>query len=325
MTTRFHNPWPDSEPHGLRDLMRWAAERRAGTLAPNPPRGSLPTAPPAVAHPHAAAGELRATWIGHSTALLQLGGRNVLTDPVFSERAFPVQWMGPRRLMDPGVPIEALPPLDLVVISHSHYDHLDRPTVRRLAREHPEAVWVVPLGLGAYIRPWGARQVVELGWWQEAAAAGVRVRATPARHFSARRLGDRNRTLWCGFSLEAGGRRVLFTGDTAYHSEFGLIGERHGPFDLTMIPIGAYDPRWFMHVVHVDPDEAVRIYQDLTGAHPGAPLPVMLGIHWGTFRLTDEPVDEPPRRAAERWRTVGLPAERLWIAAFGETRVIGGP
>ena len=320
MATLFRNPWPDSEPRGFRDLIRWALERRTHPRVPTPPRGTFPSAQPAIIRPRAAAGDFTATWIGHSTVLLQLGGVNALTDPVFSERAFPVQWMGPRRVMDPGLTIEALPPLDLVLLSHSHYDHLDRPAVIRLARSQPDATWVVPLGLGAYIRPWGVRRVIELDWWQETVAAGVRITATPARHFSARRPGDRNRTLWCGFAVESAGRRVFFAGDTAYHPEFGKVAERAGPFDLVMLPIGAYDPRWFMHVVHVDPEEAVRVYQDLVAAHPAAPLALMLGLHWGTFRLTDEPMDEPPRRTAARWREAMLPEDRLWIAAVGETR-----
>jgi N-acyl-phosphatidylethanolamine-hydrolysing phospholipase D len=224
--------------------------------------------------------------------------------------------------MDPALPLDALPPLDVVLLSHSHYDHLDRPAVKRLARAHPRATWVVPLGLGAYVHGWGVREIVELDWWQQAAVGALRVTATPARHFSARRLGDRNRTLWCGFALEGAGGRVLFAGDTAYHPEFGAVGARCGPFDLVLVPIGAYDPRWFMHVVHVDPEEAVRIYQDLTAPHPGAPPPLMLGIHWGTFRLTDEAMDEPPRRAAARWRELGLDEGRLWIARFGETRTV---
>jgi L-ascorbate metabolism protein UlaG (beta-lactamase superfamily) len=165
------------------------------------------------------------------------------------------------------------------------------------------------------------RKIVELDWWQAASVVGgLRVTATPARHFSARRIGDRNKTLWCGFAFELAGTRVLFAGDTAYHPEFGEVGARCGPFDLVMLPIGAYDPRWFMHVVHTDPEEAVQIYQDVTAPHPGKPLPLMLGIHWGTFRLTDEAMDEPPRRTAVRWRALGLDDERLWIATFGETR-----
>ena len=317
---RFRNPWPRSEPHGLGALLRWTRERRSRKLTASPVRGSFPVAVPVIVHPRAGPAELSATWVGHSTVLLQMGGLNLLTDPVFSERAFPVQWMGPRRLMDPGLAIDALPTLDVVLISHSHYDHLDRPAVRRIARAHPAATWIVPLGLGAYLRPWGPREIIELDWWQEVEARGLRVTATPARHFSARRLGDRNRTLWSGFALAVGDMRAWFAGDTGYHPEFGEIGRRCGPFDLVMIPIGAYDPRWFMERVHVDPDEAVRIYQDLTAAHRGQARPLMLGIHWGTFRLTDEPMDEPPRRTAVRWRALGLDQDRLWIARFGETR-----
>ena len=149
---------------------------------------------------------------------------------------------------------------------------------------------------------------------------GMSVTATPARHFSARRLGDRNRTLWCGFAIARAGRRAYFAGDTAAHPEFRTIGERCGPFDLLVVPIGAYDPRWFMQVVHVDPEEAVQLYRDVCAATQDAEPPLMLGVHWGTFRLTDEPMDEPPRRAAVAWATAGLPTEKLWIARFGETR-----
>jgi N-acyl-phosphatidylethanolamine-hydrolysing phospholipase D len=252
--------------------------------------------------------------------LLQFGGLNLITDPVFSQRASPVQWMGPRRVMAPALELEALPPLDVVVLSHNHYDHLDKGAVKRLARTHPHIAWVVPLGLGARIRHWGARDIVELDWWQSTLIRGLRVTAAPARHFSARGLRDRNRSLWCGYGFEGGGKRAYFVGDTAYHPEFVTIGAAWGRFDLVMIPIGAYDPRWFMHNVHVDPEEAVQIYQDLIAAHAGEPLPLMLAIHWGTFRLTDEPMDEPPRRTLARWRATGLAEERLWIARFGETR-----
>ncbi|MGZ5177629.1 MAG: MBL fold metallo-hydrolase [Burkholderiales bacterium] len=316
----FQNPWPDSEPHGVKDLVRWMRERRTNARVPTPPRGSFPTATPAITHPRAADSVHTATWIGHSTVLLQTGGLNVLTDPVFSERAFPVQWMGPRRVMPPALEIDALPPIDIVLLTHSHYDHLDKPAVKRLARKHPLARWIVPLGLAAYVRGWGAREIVELDWWQQAEVNGVRITATPARHFSARRLGDRNKSLWCGYALASGDHRAYFAGDTAYHPEFPDIGARCGPFDLVMMPVGAYDPRWFMHIVHVNPEEAVQAYSDLVGAHDQAALPLMLGIHWGTFRLTDEPMDEPPRRTSARWRELGLDESWLWIAKFGETR-----
>jgi N-acyl-phosphatidylethanolamine-hydrolysing phospholipase D len=298
-------------------VLRWSIERRRQRHAATPPRSSFPTKVPRVVHPRADAAAFTATWIGQATTLLQMGGLNVLTDPMFSERAFPVQWMGPRRVMPPGLPLDALPPLDVVLLSHNHYDHLDRPAVKRLARAHPQAAWIVPLGLGAYVRAWGVSEIVELDWWRQSDVRGLRVTATPARHFSARRVGDRCKTLWCGFAFETAGRRAYFAGDTAYHPQFGEIAARCGPFDFVMMPIGAYDPRWFMHVVHVDPEEAVQAYVDLTSAGPS---PLMLAIHWGTFRLTDEPMDEPPRRAAAAWGKQGLDSTRLWIAAFGETR-----
>jgi len=319
---RFRNPWPASEPHGLGDVLRFFRESRSRPRAPTPPRGSFPVATPAVAYPTAGADERRATWIGHATVLLQLNGVNLITDPMFSQRAFPVQWMGPRRVMDPGLALDRLPPLDVVLVSHNHYDHLDRPAVKRIARAHPQATWVVPLGLGGYLRGWGAHAIVELDWWQQLEVHGVRVTATPARHFSNRRLGDRNRSLWCGYALDLDGWRAWFAGDTAYHPQFGEIGSRTGPFDFAMVPIGAYDPRWFMERVHVDPEEALRAYGEVTAAHRDAPHPLMLALHWGTFRLTDEPMDEPPRRALARWREMGLEDDRLWVAAFGETRAL---
>jgi N-acyl-phosphatidylethanolamine-hydrolysing phospholipase D len=295
-------------------------ERRREGRVPSPPRGSFPTATPDVASPRLACNAATATWIGHSTVLLQAGGLNILTDPMFSERASPVQWIGPRRIMPPALALESLPPLDVVLLSHSHYDHLDKSSVKRLARLHPDATWVAPLALGAYLRGFGVRNIVELDWWQRAEVRGVSVTATPARHFSARRLGDRNKTLWCGYAVEVAGRRIYFAGDTAYHPEFGTIAERCGPFEFVMMPIGAYDPRWFMHVMHVNPDEAIQACVDMRASHPGQPMPLVLGIHWGTFRLTDEPMDEPPRRAMELWRERGLDPGRLWIARFGETR-----
>jgi N-acyl-phosphatidylethanolamine-hydrolysing phospholipase D len=318
----FRNPWPDSEPHGLGDVLRWARERRGMPRSPTPARGSFPAAIPAVSHPRGAHDVATATWIGHSTVLLQVGGLNILTDPMWGERAFPVQWLGPRRVMDPALALGSLPPLDVVLLSHSHYDHLDKGTVKRLARRHPDATWVAPLKLGAYLKGFGVRDVVELDWWHTTEVRGATISGTPSRHFSARRVRDRNRTLWSGFALAIAGRRVYFAGDSAYHPEFAEIGSRYGPLDLVLMPIGAYDPRWFMRIVHVDPEEAVRAYTDLVSASAGATLPLMLGIHWGTFRLTDEPMDEPPRRAREAWRAAGLPDEKLWIARFGETRAL---
>lgn len=317
---RFRNPWPGREPHRIHDVIRMLGEQLGPGRAPNPARGSFPADEPEISLPNAADGTATATWVGHSTVLLQMGAVNILTDPMWSERASPMQWMGPRRVMPPGVGFDALPPIDVVLLSHNHYDHLDEATARRLARAHPEARWIVPARLGRYLQRWGVRHATELDWWEEADVAGATITATPACHFSARRLGDRNRTLWCGYAIGHAGRRAWFAGDTAYHPEFAEISRRCGPFDLALIPVGAYAPRWFMRVVHVDPAEAVRLYQDLVSAHPAAPGPLMLAIHWGTFRLTSEPMEEPPRRTRECWKAAGLDDARLWTARFGETR-----
>jgi N-acyl-phosphatidylethanolamine-hydrolysing phospholipase D len=317
----FRNPWPDGELPGWGAALRFFSERLKGTRARSPRRNTFPVSTPVISYPRAGEADFAATWVGHSTVLLQLGGLNVLTDPVFSQRASPFQWMGPRRITDPGLPIGALPPLDIVLLSHNHYDHLDRPAVKRLAKAHPDATWIAPLRLGAYLRGCGVREVFELDWWQQTVVKDVHITATPSRHFSGRGP-RRNESLWCGYAFEAHGKRAYFAGDTAYHPEFGEIGARCGPFDFVMLPIGAYDPRWFMHVVHADPEEAVQIYQDLVAPHPDKLLPLMLCMHWGTFRLTDEPMDEPPRRAVARWSVVGLDPDRLWVARFGETRKI---
>ena len=280
----------------------------------------MPVVTPAPVVPRAPADDLTVTWIGHASCLIQLGGHNILTDPMWSGRASPVQWAGPRRLVPVPMSMDALPPIDVVLISHDHYDHLDRTTVRRLSRLHGAAVWFAPLGVGQRLRRWGAADVRELDWWQSATAGGIDVSCTPARHFSGRTLWDRMATLWCGWTIATGGRRAFFAGDTAYHPEFAEIARRHGPFDVAVLPIGAYDPRWFMAGVHMDPEDAVRAYRDLVSVHAEDRAPVMVPIHWGTFRLTDEPLDEPPVRLRNAWAGAGLPDERLWLLAHGETQ-----
>ena len=317
----YRNPWPDAEPRGLRDVVRWSLERRKQALPGDPRAGSFPIAQPTFSE-RGAAGELSATWIGHSTVLLQLGAINILTDPMWSERASPVSFAGPRRFVQPAFSLDSLPSIDVVLISHNHYDHLDRPTVRALARRMPEAEWIVPLGLSPRIRAWGGDRVREADWWEtvdiRSARGTASISSTPAQHFSARGLWDRGRTLWCSWAVSAGGRRAFFAGDTAYHPEFSAIGERYGPFDLSMLPVGAYEPRWFMKTVHMNPPEALRAYAELTG--PRAGELAMLPIHWGTFRLTDEAMHEPPQWTAQLWGEAGYSRDRLWLLEHGETR-----
>ena len=315
----YQNPWPNTALSGFRDFLRWRlVERRNHPIAPNPPRDSLPRRPPSIALPRAEPGYRSLTWIGHATALLQLGRVNILTDPMWSERASPLQWIGPRRLMSPGLDFEALPPLDLVVLSHNHYDHLDAGTVRRIAARFPDTLWLCPLGLGQLLHSFGVRQAIERDWWQTAETPMFSATCAPAQHFSARGLGDRNETLWCSWIVQADGARVFFAGDTALHPAFADIGARLGPFDLVMLPIGAYEPRWFMRRVHMNPADAVAAYRAVVDGAPVAPP--CFAMHWGTFRLTDEPVEEPPLRFAQCWHEAGLPASANWTLAHGETR-----
>jgi N-acyl-phosphatidylethanolamine-hydrolysing phospholipase D len=319
---RFVNPWPGSVEHGLRDFLRWTAERRRHPPPPDPDPSLFPRVAPAFAQPRAPDDALTATWVGHSSVLLQIGTLNVLTDPIWSERASPVRFAGPRRWVPPGIALAALPPIDLVLISHNHYDHLDLATVRDLVARFPAARWLAPSGVAAWLKARGAGNTTEHGWWDTVDANGYTAACVPARHFSARTLWDRNRTLWCGWVIRAGTRGVYFAGDTGYHPDFAEVARRHGPFDLVALPIGAYEPRWFMQQVHMNPDEALRAYQELSDARlrDDGDAPVMLPIHWGTFKLTDEPMDEPPRRLRDGWRAGGLPSADLWLLAHGETR-----
>lgn len=270
---------------------------------------------PSFVAPRAPASQLTVTWVGHASLLIQLNGLNILTDPMWSERASPARFAGPKRWVAPGIALDALPPLDVILQSHNHYDHLDDYTVRQLVRRHPQAFWVTSLGLAPFIRKRGAsvNAVVELDWWEEHRVDSVRISATPAMHFSSRGIGDRGDTLWCGFALAAGsGRRVFFAGDTGFHPDFGVIGERLGPFDVAFLPIGAYEPRWFMRYLHMNPEEAVDAFRVLNAR-------VMVPIHWGTFKLTDEAMDEPPARARSAWRAAQLADDRYRQLAHGET------
>jgi N-acyl-phosphatidylethanolamine-hydrolysing phospholipase D len=321
---RYSNPWPGSVERGLADVLRWMAERRRSPPPPDPPLSAFSSATPAFTRPRAGERALGATWVGHAATLLQLGALNVLTDPVWGERASPFRFVGPRRRVPPGIAFDDLPPIDLILVSHDHYDHLDRPTVRRLARRFPDARWAAPAGVGRWLRRAGAAAVSEHVWWDSERADDLTVSCVPARHFSGRTPWGRNRTLWCGWVVRAGGRAVFFAGDTAWHPEFAEIAHRFGPFDLALLPIGAYAPRWMMEPVHMEPEEAVQAYRQLVETHEalGHPPPSMLPIHWGTFRLTDEPLDEPPRRLAEAWRSAGLAPERLWLLRPGETRTL---
>ncbi len=253
------------------------------------------------------------TWVGHASFLVQLDGVNVLTDPQWSQRASPVTFGGPGRLTPPGLRFEDLPPIDVVVISHDHYDHLDVATVRRLAAERRPR-FLVPLGLKAWFAREGITDVEELDWWQSADVRGVRFTCVPAQHFSGRSLWTHNRTLWSGWTIAGRDRRAFFGGDSAYNQRmFADIGTRLGPFDVAAIAIGAYLPPAIMHGVHTTPEEALQASIDLHARR-------LVAMHWGTFDLAEEPPDDPPRRLLAEVARRGFDAERVWLLAAGETR-----
>jgi N-acyl-phosphatidylethanolamine-hydrolysing phospholipase D len=322
---RFRIPWPleVADQRGRGGVLRWQWERLFQQRAPNPSSSDVPVVPHAVATPRAARGEIRVTWAGHASFLVQAGGLNVLTDPHWSLRASPTQRIGPARFQPPGIPFDELPPIDAVVLSHDHFDHLDRGTVERLRDRFGAGLrWITPLGYRGWFGDLGV-SVTELDWWDETTVDGpegaARVVCTPAQHWTRRTLRETNSRLWASFALLLpGGARVYFGGDSGYFAGYREIGERLGPFDVSILPIGAYDPRWFMAPAHMNPEEAVRAWRELGGR--GAFVP----MHWGTFRLTDEDPLEPPVRLRAAWEAGGLPAGDLHVLRHGETLALPG-
>lgn len=253
------------------------------------------------------------TWIGHSTLLVQLDHVTFLTDPIWSEWASPAPGIGPRRLVDPGVALDALPKIDFVVISHNHYDHLDVPTLRSLARRSPETRFLVPLGNAELLRDAGISRVEEFDWGQTAQHGGVTIHCLPSQHWSRRGLLDERRALWAAWAVTGPGRKFYFAGDSGYTDGFERAGRAIGPFDLAAVPIGAYRPEALMRPAHLDPEEAVRAGRDLRARQ-------LVAIHFGTFDLADEPIDEPPVRFREAARSAGISDDDAWVLAVGETR-----
>jgi len=256
------------------------------------------------------------TWLGHASFLIQIGDKTVLIDPYLGETAGPTGF-GPKRFVPPALAVDELPRIDLLLVSHNHYDHLDLPTLRRLTGKSESEV-VVPLRLGDFFRRLGYRRVHELDWYEERRFQALRVQALPAVHFSRRRPFDRNRSLWCGFALQAEGHKLYFSGDTAHGEVFRQVGEVAGGFDLAIVGIGAYLPRRIMRASHTTPEEALALARDLGAAR-------VLGMHWGTVVLTDEDPFEPPQRFRRAAEASGLEPERAWLMAIGETRALPGP
>ncbi len=311
---------PVPQAAGMGSLVR----RWLGGNEPRVPREPVPTLPiDPLRYATLPASGLRATWIGHSTVLLEIDGCRVLTDPVWGARCSPIPGLGPKRFFAPPLALADLPELDAVVVSHNHYDHLDAPTMRALARRlnGTRTTFVTALGVGAQLQGFGvaAEQIVELDWWESCEVADLQVTAAPARHFSGRGLSDRNQTLWAAWSMASARHRVFFSGDGGMHNEFDAIGRRLGPFDLTLMESGAYNAAWAD--VHMGPEQAVLAHRQLGDG-------VFMPVHWGTFSLAFHGWTEPAERVleacarahvlayvpqpGESFEPAALPTQRTW-------------
>jgi N-acyl-phosphatidylethanolamine-hydrolysing phospholipase D len=310
---RFRNPWPGFERRTIGEVLRWVfIDRRKGQKVKHRGFFDLEQAGNDGSFLRSNATEFTVTWAGHSTVLIQLGGLNILTDPIWSKHPSPLSFLGPRRYMNHGIAFDDLPPIHVVLISHDHYDHFDRSTIRRFGKS---TLFIVPLGFGRRLRRMGIGNCVELDWWQEYIHHGVRFVCTPAQHYSSRRIADKNRTLWCSWVFQHQDGSVFFAGDTGYFPGFREIGEKYGPFDLVCLPIGAYLPRRMMGHIHMNPPEAIAAYHDLGGQ-------IFLAIHWGTFNLGDDAPDLAPRELCREIERLGLDHELFWPLKHGETRLI---
>ncbi|WP_134543513.1 MBL fold metallo-hydrolase [Pseudomonas aeruginosa] len=292
---RFRNIQPTAH-KSLRDLLKWQWNR-----PPQRPWVALPpTATPPRVNERARGEELRVTYINHATLLIQHRGLNILTDPVWSQRVSPLAFIGPKRHHPPGLTLDQLPPIDLVLVSHNHYDHLDLETLRQLHRRWPTAKVVSGLGNAGLIRQTGFADVVEIDWWQAVPlGAGLTLHGVPVQHWSSRTRSDTNRTLWLGFVIDSPDGPLLFPGDTGLGPEFGLIHQRFGAMRFAALPIGAYEPRWFMRDHHMNPDDAVQAHRTLQAQ-------TSMAIHFGTFNLTDEQQDDPPKALQAALRSQGV-------------------
>ncbi|MEM6296541.1 MAG: MBL fold metallo-hydrolase [Myxococcota bacterium] len=307
--TSFHNPTRAARP-GFGRVMRHVVAGRRGAW----PRKRVATSEVAQLGTSPGEGAVAVTFINHATVLLEFEGVTVLTDPVWSQRVGPGSFAGPKRARDPGVAFEDLPAIDVVVISHNHYDHLDLPTLRRLdERDAPEML--VPLGDRSWMTRRGLTNVVEMDWWERRDVGGLKITFTPAQHNSGRGASDYNASLWGGYTFEASGDAVFFAGDTAYAEHFTEIRARIGAIGLALLPIGAYMPRDFTQAFHMDPAEAVHAQQDLQA-------PLAIGIHYGTFELTAEDFDAPPKALADALKASAQPASTFVALPEGQTRLV---
>lgn len=318
-TNNYIDNWRDKQP----SFLAWQWERLTTTL-PKQDVSRVKTVKPNLTYLKENQHDVTVTWIGHSTALWQLGGLNILTDPHFSDRTSPVSFAGPKREVALPLQLAQLPRIDVVLISHNHYDHLDAPTVQMLNHQPGgPPLFIVPLGIDLWLTNEGATRVQRLDWWDsmkvQAPRGEVTVHLVPVQHWSSRTPFDRSATLWGGFVAKAlvdgSPYSMFYTGDTGYSKDFADIGDRFGGFDFSQIAVGCYLPRWFMQKQHVNEEEAVQIHLDVKSK-------LSMGVHWGTFRLCDDPIEAPMDGLPIARKKLGVKDEEFVLFSLGETRIL---
>ncbi|KAJ1757733.1 Protein-lysine N-methyltransferase efm4 [Coemansia sp. RSA 1807] len=325
---RFQSPWPSSTNPSVTAFIKYMfTEYNSNPGWESVKQGRAPPVVPLDYNQIAAPSDVQLTWLGHASLLVQINGANVLFDPVFSTRCSPVQWMGPKRFTRAPCTVSELPHIDVLVLSHNHYDHLDWNTLKQVHERFPDIKVLAPLGNRPILSSLGFTNIVIADWWDETSVelptGGFTFACTPAQHMTARGLFDRMATLWSSWVIVGPTRRFFFSGDTAYsalynnkdHEEcpaFVQIGDVYGPMDLSAIAIGAYDPEWLFGGMHANPEQAVRIHEDVKSRKS-------VGVHWGTFVLTSEAVDEPPKRLALEMAARGHPSDEFVVLDIGQT------
>lgn len=307
----FKNPFKSFEERGTKDIFKWMIWDKLTEEDDRIPADSLnfEYVVPQIDALNQNDSLLSVSWVGHSTLFIQIDGLNILTDPIWSERASPVSFAGPKRYTKPAIELDALPDIDIVIISHDHYDHLDKPTLKKIGNK---AFFLVPLGIGEILEDLDITRYQEFDWWEDISYNGVRFTCTPTQHFSGRTLFDKNTTLWASWVMEGKDKKVYFAGDTGYFRGFKDIAKRFGPMDIAAVPIGAYKPRWFMSPVHMDPIQAVDAFQDLEATY-------FVPIHWSTFNLADEPFKEPGKLLLKEVEKRNLNPDSFKVLKLGET------
>ncbi len=300
----FINPG-NVQAKGLADVIRWATNRKPGpwTEKMELKYGEKPV--------ERNVEGIRITFVNHSTFLIQVDSVNILTDPVWSERTSPISFIGPKRMRPPGIRFEDLPSIDVVILSHNHYDHLDVATLKKLIKSHDPEI-ITPLGVGAFVNQLGSIRTRDMDWWEQAGlSSGLPIVAVPAQHFSGRGTFDRDATLWCGYVIKSKSGNIYFAGDSGYGEFFKSIGEKFGEMAVSLIPIGAYLPKWFMSPIHISPEEAVQVHMDVNSK-------ISLGMHFGTFPLADDGEEEPETDLLKAINGAGLAKGEFIIPVEGE-------